>query len=139
MHRNIIRIITLMLAITLSATALKAQEQEEQKSPEEMASYFSSWICDKTCQDEETMSSVMNRSEKAVIETVENLEREGKNSALIVTHSGFIRSLIIKLFKLDRSCFLKMFVPNGLGYVITFKNTDPIYYRKLGAKSISFS
>ena len=37
MHRNIIRIITLMLAITLSATALKAQEQEEQKSPEEMA------------------------------------------------------------------------------------------------------
>lgn len=109
------------------------------KSPEEMASYFSSWVCDKTCQDEETMSSVMNRSEKAVIETVENLEREGKNSALIVTHSGFIRSLIIKLFKLDRSCFLKMFVPNGLGYVITFKDTDPIYYRKLGAKSISFS
>ena len=37
MHRNIIRIITLMLAIILSATALKAQEQEEQKSPEEMA------------------------------------------------------------------------------------------------------
>lgn len=101
------------------------------KSPDEIASYFSSWIDDKPYLDEETMSSVMNRAEKAVIDTVETLEREGKSSALIVTHSGFIRSLIIKLFKLDRSCFLEMFVPNGLGYTITFKDTVPISYRKL--------
>ena len=98
---------------------------------EDVFSYFSSWVEDKPFSDEETMSAVMERGRKALLDTVEKCENEGKRSATIVTHSGIMRASIIALFNLDKKEFLEMFVPNGLGYVITFENLQPLSYEVL--------
>ena len=103
---------------------------------DEMMSYFSSWIKDETYRDEETMTHLMERSRRVILNTIANVEGTGKHSALIVTHSGFMRALIISLFNLERSCFLEMFVPNGLGYVVTFRGLEPVSYRKLERSSL---
>ena len=98
---------------------------------EDIRSYFSSWVEDKPQKDEETMSTVMKRGRKALWDTVGKCENEGKHSATIVTHSGIMRASIIALFNLDKKEFLDMFVPNGLGYVITFEDLHPLSYAVL--------
>lgn len=98
---------------------------------EDIRSYFSSWVEDNPQKDEETMSTVMKRGRKALLDTVGKCENEGKHSATIVTHSGIMRASIIALFNLDKKEFLEMFVPNGLGYVITFEDLHPLSYAVL--------
>ncbi len=98
---------------------------------EEIYTYFSSWVEDKPVKDEETISDVMKRGSKALLDTVGKCEKEGKHSATIVTHSGIMRSSVIALFNLDKKEFLDMFVPNGLGYVLTFEDLHPLSYEVL--------
>ena len=98
---------------------------------EDIRSYFSSWVEDKPQKDEETISTVMERGRKALLDTVGKCEKEGKHSATIVMHSGIMRASIIALFNLDKKEFLDMFVPNGLGYVITFEDLHPLSYAVL--------
>lgn len=100
-------------------------------SKEEILSYFSSWVKDEPLKDEETISTVMERGKRVFLNVVSKCEKEGKHSATIVTHSGIMRSSIIAFFNLEKSDFLKMFVPNGLGYVVTFEGLKPVSYEVL--------
>ena len=97
----------------------------------EIDAYFESWVRDEPYLDEETISDVMERAKPAVMDVVSSCEKEGKRSATIVMHSGIMRSAIIALFCLERSAFLEMSVPNGLGYVIAFSDLSPLSWRKL--------
>ena len=97
----------------------------------EIDAYFESWVRDEPYLDEETISDVMERAKPAVMDVVSSCEKEGKRSATIVMHSGIMRSAIIALFGLERSAFLEMSVPNGLGYVIAFSDLSPLSWRKL--------
>lgn len=97
--------------------------------------YFNLWIKDVQRRDEETMSSVMARGSKALVDTVKSLEECGKQSATIVMHSGLMRASIVSLFSLDRTEFLRMNVPNGLGYVLIFDNMQPVSFHELQRRS----
>lgn len=98
---------------------------------DEMLDYFSSWVCDVPMRDEETLTPVMDRARKAFLGTVRKCEEEGGSSATIVTHSGIMRALVISLFNLEKSSFLSMNVPNGLGYLITFDGLEPLRCERL--------
>ena len=44
-----------------------------------------------------------------------------------------MRSSVVALFNLDKSAFLEMSVPNGLGYILEFDDDlNPQSYKKLG-------
>ena len=102
-------------------------------SKEEIDAYFESWIEDEPYIDEETISDVMERGSKAILRTVRECRDKGLHSATIVMHSGIMRSSVVALFNLDKSAFLEMSVPNGLGYILEFDDDfKPQSYRKLG-------
>lgn len=103
-------------------------------SKAEIDAYFSSWVEDEPYLDEETISDTAVRGKKAILETVEKCEKEGKGSATIVMHSGIMRSSLIALFGMDRREFLRLSVPNGLGYVMTFSGLVPVSYREICRK-----
>ena len=105
-------------------------------SKEEIDAYFSCWVKDEPYLDEETISDVMERGSKAVLDTVIECENEGKRSATIVMHSGIMRSVIVALFGLEKRDFLDMSVANGMGYVVTFKDAIPVFYRRLERRSL---
>lgn len=100
-------------------------------SAEDVRRYFSSWVEDKPLKDEETISDVMKRGSSAILKTVSWCEENGKHSALIVMHSGIMRASLISLFGMEKRCFLDMVVPNGLGYVISFNDLEPVSYEKI--------
>lgn len=102
-------------------------------SKEEIDAYFESWIEDEPYIDEETISDVMERSSEAILRTVRECRDKGLHSATIVMHSGIMRSSVVALFNLDKSAFLEMSVPNGLGYILEFNDDlNPQSYKKLG-------
>lgn len=102
-------------------------------SKEEIDAYFESWIEDEPYIDEETISDVMERGSKAILRTVRECRDKGLHSATIVMHSGIMRSSVVALFNLDKSAFLEMSVPNGLGYILEFNDDlNPQSYKKLG-------
>lgn len=102
-------------------------------SKEEIDAYFESWIADEPYIDEETISDVMERGSKAILRTVRECRDKGLHSATIVMHSGIMRSSVVALFNLDKSAFLEMSVPNGLGYILEFNDDlNPQSYKKLG-------
>lgn len=102
-------------------------------SKEEIDAYFESWIEDEPYIDEETISDVMERGSKAILRTVRECRDKGLHSATIVMHSGIMRSSVVALFNLDKSAFLEMSVPNGLGYILEFDDDlNPQSYKKLG-------
>ena len=71
-----------------------------------------------------------------MLDTVIECENEGKRSATIVMHSGIMRSVIVALFGLEKRDFLDMSVANGMGYVVTFKDAIPVFYRRLERRSL---
>ena len=94
--------------------------------------YFASWVKDEPHMDEETLSDVKKRGAEAILSTVKDCSERNLHSALIVMHSGIMRSIIVALFNLEREAFLEMTVPNGLGYIIEFDDSlSPVSYRKL--------
>lgn len=102
-------------------------------SKEEIDAYFESWIEDEPYIDEETISDVMARGSEAILRTVRECRDKGLHSATIVMHSGIMRSSVVALFNLDKSAFLEMSVPNGLGYILEFDDDlNPQSYKKLG-------
>lgn len=102
-------------------------------SKEEIDAYFESWIEDEPYIDEETISDVMERGSEAILRTVRECRDKGLHSATIVMHSGIMRSSVVALFNLDKSAFLEMSVPNGLGYILEFNDDlNPQSYKKLG-------
>lgn len=102
-------------------------------SKEEIDAYFESWIADEPYIDEETISDVMERGSEAILRTVRECRDKGLHSATIVMHSGIMRSSVVALFNLDKSAFLEMSVPNGLGYILEFNDDlNPQSYKKLG-------
>lgn len=102
-------------------------------SKEEIDTYFESWVEDEPYIDEETISDVMARGSEAILRTVRECRDKGLHSATIVMHSGIMRSSVIALFNLDKSAFLEMSVPNGLGYILEFDDDlNPQSYKKLG-------
>ena len=102
-------------------------------SKEEIDAYFESWIEDEPYIDEETISDVMERGSEAILKTVRECRDKGLHSATIVMHSGIMRSSVVALFNLDKSAFLEMSVPNGLGYILEFDDDlNPQSYKKLG-------
>ena len=102
-------------------------------SKEEIDAYFESWIADEPYIDEETISDVMERGSEAILKTVRECRDKGLHSATIVMHSGIMRSSVVALFNLDKSAFLEMSVPNGLGYILEFNDDlNPQSYKKLG-------
>ena len=102
-------------------------------SKEEIDAYFESWIADEPYIDEETISDVMERGSEAILRTVRECRDKGLHSATIVMHSGIMRSSVVALFNLDKSAFLEMSVPNGLGYILEFDDDlNPQSYKKLG-------
>ena len=102
-------------------------------SKEEIDAYFESWIEDEPYIDEETISDVMERGSEAILRTVRECRDKGLHSATIVMHSGIMRSSVVALFNLDKSAFLEMSVPNGLGYILEFDDDlNPQSYKKLG-------
>ena len=102
-------------------------------SNEEIDAYFESWIEDEPYIDEETISDVMERGSEAILKTVRECRDKGLHSATIVMHSGIMRSSVVALFNLDKSAFLEMSVPNGLGYILEFDDDlNPQSYKKLG-------
>ena len=102
-------------------------------SKEEIDAYFESWIADEPYIDEETISDVMERGSEAILRTVKECRDKGLHSATIVMHSGIMRSSVVALFNLDKSAFLEMSVPNGLGYILEFNDDlNPQSYKKLG-------
>lgn len=99
---------------------------------EEIDSYFQSWVNDEPYVDEETLSDAKERGMNAIYDTVAECRADGVTSATIVMHSGIMRASIVGLFHLDKSEFLRMSVPNGLGYVITFSDgSTPKSYRMI--------
>ena len=100
-------------------------------SKAEIDAYFESWIEDEPYIDEETMSEVMERGRNALLRVVETEEGNGRHSATVVMHSGIMRSAIVSLFSLDRTEFLRMSVPNGLGYVLEFEGSVPISFKSI--------
>lgn len=100
-------------------------------SKDEIDAYFESWIEDEPYIDEETMSEVMERGRNALLRVVETEEGNGRHSATVVMHSGIMRSAIVSLFSLDRTEFLRMSVPNGLGYVLEFEGAVPISFKSI--------
>lgn len=111
--------------------AFRSMEGWILSSKAEIDAYFESWVRDEPYIDEETISDVMARAKPAILDTVASCEKEGKRSAMIVMHSGIMRSAIIALFGLERRAFLEMSVPNGLGYVIAFSGLAPLSWRSL--------
>lgn len=102
-------------------------------STEEIDTYFESWVEDEPYIDEETISDVMARGSEAILRTVRECRDKGLHSATIVMHSGIMRSSVVALFNLDKSAFLEMSVPNGLGYILEFDDDlNPQSYKKLG-------
>lgn len=102
-------------------------------SKEEIITYFESWVEDEPYIDEETISDVMARGSEAILRTVRECRDKGLHSATIVMHSGIMRSSVVALFNLDKSAFLEMSVPNGLGYILEFDDDlNPQSYKKLG-------
>ena len=102
-------------------------------SKEEIDTYFESWVEDEPYIDEETISDVMERGSEAILRTVRECRDKGLHSATIVMHSGIMRSSVVALFNLDKSAFLEMSVPNGLGYILEFDDDlNPQSYKKLG-------
>ena len=102
-------------------------------SKEEIDTYFESWVEDEPYIDEETISDVMERGSEAILKTVRECRDKGLHSATIVMHSGIMRSSVVALFNLDKSAFLEMSVPNGLGYILEFDDDlNPQSYKKLG-------
>lgn len=102
-------------------------------SKEEIDAYFESWVEDEPYIDEETISDVMARGSEAILRTVRECRDKGLHSATIVMHSGIMRSSVVALFNLDKSAFLEMSVPNGLGYILEFDDDlNPQSYKKLG-------
>ena len=102
-------------------------------SKEEIDTYFESWVEDEPYIDEETISDVMARGIEAILRTVRECRDKGLHSATIVMHSGIMRSSVVALFNLDKSAFLEMSVPNGLGYILEFDDDlNPQSYKKLG-------
>ena len=102
-------------------------------SKEEIDTYFESWVEDEPYIDEETISDVMARGSEATLRTVRECRDKGLHSATIVMHSGIMRSSVVALFNLDKSAFLEMSVPNGLGYILEFDDDlNPQSYKKLG-------
>lgn len=102
-------------------------------SKEEIDTYFESWVEDEPHIDEETISDVMARGSEAILRTVRECRDKGLHSATIVMHSGIMRSSVVALFNLDKSAFLEMSVPNGLGYILEFDDDlNPQSYKKLG-------
>ena len=102
-------------------------------SKEEINTYFESWVEDEPYIDEETISDVMARGSEAILRTVRECRDKGLHSATIVMHSGIMRSSVVALFNLDKSAFLEMSVPNGLGYILEFDDDlNPQSYKKLG-------
>ena len=100
-----------------------------------MQEYFSRcWIVDEPLADEETMGPAMKRISSALLGIVEGCGRDGRKSAIVVMHSGVMRSAIISLFGLDRREFLRMEAPNGLGYTLLFDGMRPSSYRKIERK-----
>ena len=100
-------------------------------SKDEIDAYFESWIEDEPYIDEETMSEVMERGRNALLRVVETEEGNGRHSATVVMHSGIMRSAIVSLFSLDRTEFLRMSVPNGLGYVLEFYGIVPVAFKPI--------
>ena len=100
-------------------------------SKAEIDAYFESWIEDEPYIDEETMSEVMERGRNALLRVVETEEGNGRHSATVVMHSGIMRSAIVSLFSLDRTEFLRMSVPNGLGYVLEFDGIVPVAFKPI--------
>ena len=102
-------------------------------SKEEIDTYFESWVEDEPYIDEETISDVMARGSEAILRTVRECRDKGLHSATIVMNSGIMRSSVVALFNLDKSAFLEMSVPNGLGYILEFDDDlNPQSYKKLG-------
>ena len=102
-------------------------------SKEEIYTYFESWVEDVPYIDEVTISDVMARGSEAILRTVRECRDKGLHSATIVMHSGIMRSSVVALFNLDKSAFLEMSVPNGLGYILEFDDDlNPQSYKKLG-------
>lgn len=102
-------------------------------SKDEINTYFESWVEDEPYIDEETISDVMARGSEAILRTVRECRDKGLHSATIVMHSGIMRSSVVALFNLDKSAFLEMSVPNGLGYILEFDDDlNPQSYKKLG-------
>lgn len=102
-------------------------------SKEEIDTYFESWVEDEPYIDEETISDVMARGSEAILRTVRECRDKGLHSATIVMHSGIMRSSVVALFNLDKSAFLEMSVPNGLGYILEFDDDlNPQSYKNLG-------
>ena len=100
-------------------------------SREDTDEFFRSWQNGQHIADEETMDEAMARIDKAIIRTVQSCEEKGFSSALIVMHSGIMRCALISLFGLERSAFMEMKVPNGLGYIVTFSGLRPVSFRPL--------
>lgn len=101
---------------------------------DEIDSYFESWIEDEPYLDEETLSDVKERGMNAIMKTVHDCEGKGMHSATIVMHSGIMRASIVALFRLERKVFLEMSVPNGLGYILSFKDSSPVSFCPIPVK-----
>ena len=101
-------------------------------SKKEIDDYFLSWIHDRPYADEETRSDVMERGGRALHKTVSECLERRLHSATVVMHSGIMRSSIVALFHLERTAFLNMSVPNGLGYIVRFSDdAEPLSYERL--------
>ena len=101
-------------------------------SKKEIDDYVLSWIYDRPYADEETLSDVMERGGRALHKTVSDCLERGLHSTTVVMHSGIMRSSIVALFHLERTEFLNMSVPNGLGYIVRFSDdAEPLSYERL--------
>lgn len=104
-------------------------------SKEAMREYFSRyWIVDEPLADEETMGPAMERISSALLGIVDGCVQDGRKSAIVVMHSGVMRSAIVSLFGLDCGEFLRLEAPNGLGYTLSFSGLRPSSYRKIEKK-----
>lgn len=85
----------------------------------------------------EIVSEFSFRLMKKLIEILEKLAKENKESATIVCHSGVIKMLIILLEGRPFSDFSKINAPNGLGYILDVsldENREIIYHGKTALK-----
>jgi broad specificity phosphatase PhoE len=85
---------------------------------------FSEFLSGKGFEQGETYDEFNIRIDRAVLSLAQNCLNEGKNSATVITHSGFIRVLMISLCNLEPLEWFTIKVSNGLGYVFELEVGD---------------
>lgn len=86
-------------------------------SPTEMEAFFARWVKGERIEDEESLFELEKRSMAALSSFLARMEMEGFGSATIVSHAGFIRSMIMSIECRPAEDFLTLEVPNGRGYI----------------------